>query len=168
MSKTFVIADTHFGDKNIIMFESRPFANTKEMDDELIKRWNDTVTPNDSIFVLGDFISCLDKEYAEGIVKALNGKITLVVGNHDTDLPLLTRLGIIVYKYPIIVDSFWMMSHEPLYITTNSPYANIFGHIHNNPAYKTVSERSYCVSVERINYTPILLNEVKERVIACC
>jgi calcineurin-like phosphoesterase family protein len=45
------------------------------------------------------------------------------------------------------------------------PYANIFGHVHANPIYKDFSPQSFCVSVERINYTPISFEEIK-RVIA--
>lgn len=168
MSKRFVIADPHFGDKNIIKFESRPFKNVEEMDEELIRRWNEIVSLDDDIFVIGDFIPSLDINYTTRIIKALNGKITLIKGNHDRNLELLKELGVTVYEYPILVDSFWIMSHEPLYMTTNAPYANIFGHIHNNPLYKTVSERGYCVSVERINYYPILLDTVKSRVLELC
>ena len=47
----------------------------------------------------------------------------------------------------------------------NMPYANIFGHVHANPIYKDFSEQSFCVSVERINYTPVSFDEIK-RVIA--
>ena len=41
---------------------------------------------------------------------------------------------------------------------------NIFGHIHNNPMYLTVSSRSYCVSIERNGYKPICFDYIKERV----
>jgi calcineurin-like phosphoesterase family protein len=34
-SKTFIIADTHFGDSNILKYEKRPFADVGEMDDVL-------------------------------------------------------------------------------------------------------------------------------------
>ena len=70
-----------------------------------------------------------------------------------------------VYFYPIIVDDFWIMSHEPMYINMNMPYANIFGHVHDNPIYKDFSKRSFCVCVERIGFRPILLSKIKEIVI---
>ena len=64
------------------------------------------------------------------------------------------------YDYPIIIKDFWILSHEPLYVNKNMPYANLFGHVHNSPIIKTCSEQHYCVSVERINYTPISFDDV--------
>jgi calcineurin-like phosphoesterase family protein len=163
MSKIFFIADTHFGDKNIIKYEGRPFKDVEEMNNVLIENWNNTVGSMDTIFVVGDFIS--DRCYLD-IIHRLKGKIKIIAGNHD--IPFVDdyrRYGNVeVFEYPIILDNFWMVSHEPLYITENSPYANIFGHIHNNPMYLTVSTRSYCVCVERNGYKPICFDYIKERV----
>ena len=39
----FFIADTHFGDGNILRYENRPFATVEEMDQELVRRWNQKV-----------------------------------------------------------------------------------------------------------------------------
>ncbi len=50
------------------------------------------------------------------------------------------------------------------YVNSNMPYANVFGHIHNSPIFKTYSSQHYCVSVERINYTPISMNEIIKKV----
>ena len=87
------------------------------------------------------------------------------MGNHD--IPFVKDLknnGIEIYEYPIVFNNFWILSHEPMYVSENSPYANIFGHIHNNPMYLTVSSRSYCVSIERNGYKPICFDYIKERV----
>ena len=162
----FLTADPHFGDENIIKFESRPFASVEEMNNALIKNWNEVVTPADTILVLGDFFAKADKTFIEKTLKALNGKIELVKGNHDTPeiCEILTNLNVKVYDYPIIVDGFWMLSHEPMYISMNMPYANVFGHVHNNPMYKTFSPRSACVSTERTNFRPISFDETKKQV----
>lgn len=50
----YFIADTHFSEENIILYENRPFKNTEEMDSGLASRWNQVVNNNDDVFVLGD------------------------------------------------------------------------------------------------------------------
>ena len=161
--KCFFIADTHFGDSNIIVYENRPFSNAEEMNNTLIKNWNDTVTENDIVFVVGDF-SFYDKEKTTEICNNLNGEKFLVMGNHDTENEqYYYECGFSgISRYPIIYENFWILSHEPIYINRTMPYANIFGHVHGNPIYTDVSERSFCASAERINYTPIELSEIKK------
>lgn len=56
----YYISDTHFGHKNIIGFDCRPFKNTLEMEQTLIKNWNSRVTKEDMVYILGDF--CWSKE----------------------------------------------------------------------------------------------------------
>lgn len=46
-------------------------------------------------------------------------------------------------------------------MNANMPYANLFGHVHNNPIVRDYSKQHYCVSIERIDYTPIDFEEVK-------
>lgn len=167
MGKIFVVADTHFGDDNIRKFENRPFASLSYMNEKMIKKWNETVSDDDTVYVLGDF--CVESEIKNVLSeKKLNGKIILIVGNHDKGLEdEYRKYGVEVIEHPIILDGFWILSHEPMYVSEQSPYANVFGHVHNNPMYKTVSSRSYCVSVERIGYKPIEFNEVKKAVLSC-
>ena len=45
----------------------------------------------------------------------------------------------------------------------NMPYANLYGHVHGNPSYRDVSSHSVCVSVERIGYSPISLEEIRQK-----
>lgn len=96
-------------------------------------------------------------------VSSLIGEKFLIMGNHDTQSEkYYYDCGFdSVSRYPVIYENFWIVSHEPLYINRNMPYANIFGHVHSNPLYSDVSEQSFCVSVERINYMPIEFSEIK-------
>ena len=71
-----------------------------------------------------------------------------------------------VSKYPIVVEEFFIVSHMPQYIQENGVYVNLFAHVHDNPAFKDVSARSFCTSAERINYTPIEFENMKARIIA--
>lgn len=161
-NKIYFIADTHFGHRNIIRYEDRPFTNIDEMDAVIIENWNKIVNPTDTIFVLGDF-SMYDKEKTKEICNRLNGTKNLIMGNHDTKTPkYYEECGFDnVSKYPIIFNNFWMLSHEPLYVNDNMPYANIFGHVHSNKMYMNYTSQSFCVSIERLDYKPIEFSEIK-------
>lgn len=163
--KIFFIADTHFGDRNIIRYENRPFSNIRDMDDILINNWNNIVSEEDRVFLAGDF-SAYGFEKSRTICHQLNGEKFLVMGNHDSqNEQYYYECGFSgVSRYPIIYENFWIISHEPLYINRNMPYADIFGHVHANPIYADFSEQSFCVSAERINYTPVELSEIKRRI----
>lgn len=164
--KMFFIADTHFGEDNIRRYENRPFDNVFDMDNVLMTNWNKTVSPQDEVFVLGDF-GADGKE--TNILNSLNGTKFLVKGNHDIKTnEFYRKCGFTeVYDMPILFKNFWILSHDPLYINSNMPYANLFGHVHNNPIIKDFSSQHFCVSAERINYTPIsfedIVKTVKER-----
>ena len=56
----FYTSDLHFDHLNILKFEpeSRPFNTIDEMNEALIKKWNDKVKQDDEVYILGDF--CFD------------------------------------------------------------------------------------------------------------
>lgn len=159
----YFIADTHFSEENIILYENRPFADTKEMDKELILRWNSTVDSNDIVYVLGDFGA---KGNEKAVLSLLNGSKYLIKGNHDMASNAYYREAGFkeVYDMPVITGNFWILSHEPLYVNINMPYANIFGHVHNSPLFKTCSTHHYCVSAERTGYAPVPFEEIISKV----
>ncbi len=155
----YFIADTHFSEENIMRYENRPFKSVIEMDKELICRWNNVVSKDDEVYILGDF-GADGKE--SSILNQLNGKKYLVKGNHDIKSNQYYRDSGFeeIYDHPVIIKDFWILSHEPLYVNKNMPYANLFGHVHDSPIIKTYSKQHYCVSVERINYMPISFDDI--------
>lgn len=165
MPETFFIADTHFGHEEIIRYAERPFANAHEMDERIIENWTSAVGEEDSVFVLGDF-SLRDKEQTAGILNRLSGRKILICGNHDTQpYEYYLECGFSeVSRYPVIYGEFWILSHEPVYLNTSMPYANIFGHVHTNPIYPTVTGQSFCVSAERTGYAPVSFSEIKRQI----
>ena len=159
----YFIADTHFGDSAIIRYENRPFDSADKMEQEIITRWNNTVTAADSVYIIGDF----GAGGREGeILSRLNGKKYLVKGNHDTATNEYYRKAGFdeVYDLPVLFENFWLLSHEPIYVCENMPYANIFGHVHASPLYKDFSSHHFCVSAERIDYTPISFDSIKRSI----
>ena len=76
-------ADTHFGHEKLVKNTHRPFANSFEMDNILVKNWNSVVNDDDIVYHLGDFC-WINKTLAwEHYLAQLNGKIVLIKGNHD-------------------------------------------------------------------------------------
>ena len=82
MGKLFFTADHHFGHDNIIKFCNRPFSDVREMNQVLIEKWNSKIKKNDTVYHLGDF-GYGYKENIASILDQLNGKIHLIVGNHE-------------------------------------------------------------------------------------
>ena len=55
----YFISDTHFNHDREFVYGPRGFKSVKEMNETLIKNWNETVTNEDDIYVLGIFSSVL-------------------------------------------------------------------------------------------------------------
>jgi calcineurin-like phosphoesterase family protein len=162
MSKIFLISDPHFYHANIIEYEDRPFKDVNAMNFALISRWNNIVSKKDKIICLGDF-AFANKEIVRGIVAELNGYKVLVMGNHDRrhSVKWWLETGFNeVSAYPIIYKESYILSHEPVYLNSHMPYANIFGHVHGGKNYADYSEQGFCACAERIDYTPIEWNEI--------
>lgn len=164
-SRTFLFADPHFYHKNIIGYENRPFKDVHEMNDVIIENWNAVVKKQDKVFLAGD-ISFGNKLVTEAIINQLNGNITMIYGNHDWDHPYSFWKSQFpeVSKYPIIIEKFIIISHEPMYLENSSPYLNIYGHVHGDDRFRDFTENTFCISAERIGYTPISLEEIVSKV----
>lgn len=81
---TFIISDTHFGDKMAIKkypirSVSLNATNFKSFDEMCIARWNEVVSKDDSVLHLGDVFAGNGLES----LKKLNGEKTLILGNND-------------------------------------------------------------------------------------
>ena len=112
-SRIFLIADTHFGDENIRLYEERPFPDTDTMDREIIRRWNSVVGDNDLVYHLGDFCSG-GQDRCRELLSQLKGRKRLLIGNHDAYLtPQQWRdLGFEeCYDLPVILKEFFILPH---------------------------------------------------------
>lgn len=165
MAEIFMISDTHFGDSGAILrYEGRPFKSGPEMDEAMIGNWNQAVEVTDTVYHLGDVAWNMEKEELKRLVGRLKGRKILVMGNHDRDYTVKEWMEIgfeEVYPLPVVLDGFFMLSHEPMYVNSYSPYANIFGHVHGNPMYRDISGHSFCACVERIGYAPVRFSEIQ-------
>ena len=97
--RTFVTADTHFGDEGAIARFDRPFGSVDEMDDALVHGINEVVGPDDRLYHLGDFVgpvsgATTQTRHALAIRERIQCRnIILVRGNKDPRLaPEFDRL----------------------------------------------------------------------------
>lgn len=74
-------SDQHYFHSNVIKYCARPFASVEEMNEMMVKYWNDTVSPDDTVYCLGDFSMAFRP--VETFTRRLNGTKYLVPGNHD-------------------------------------------------------------------------------------
>ena len=166
--KRYIIADPHFGHKNIIEYESRPFVNVNEMDNRMIELWNMTVYKNDLVYILGDFTLSRRKEIITNLLNKLNGRKILIMGNHDTRKPKdYVECGFeVATRKPMMVEPGVILMHEPFYDSSYivNNYIYFYGHVHNNHSIMDSYPNCMCVSVERIGYTPIDLDEFIKKI----
>lgn len=129
----------------------------------MIKRWNSVVKKDDKVWHLGDF-GFGSKEQIANIISKLNGRIFLILGNHDNHTPQWYRDAGIkeVYDYPIIIKDFIVLSHapQPFICDSRTPYVNFFGHVHDSKMFETYGPRHFCACVERHDYKPVNIEEV--------
>lgn len=154
--KTFYTSDTHFGDTRALELSKRPFFSVEQMDWMMIKNWNNTVHPCDTIYHLGDFGN-------QEVLNYLSGTINFVYGNYERDGKYVIDETLFnrVYKRGCL-HSDLILCHEPLfgkdYIQTHSDIKGaLFGHIHGR---QKIKEFGIDVGVDGNNYTPVSQEEV--------
>lgn len=169
MKNIFFTSDTHFFHENSIKYDNRPFSSVNEMNESLIKNWNEVVKPQDTIYHLGDF-GLASSDNLLQVVKRLNGNKIFIMGNHDKQMhskqikesfeSYNQYLEIYIDKIPIV------LFHFPINSWNKKHYGSfhIHGHVHSAQAYdKPV--RALNAGVDCNKYTPISFEEVRDKLI---
>jgi calcineurin-like phosphoesterase family protein len=173
---TFFISDTHWGHKNIIEYSKRPFSSVEEMNEALIKNWNDTVSPEDTVWHLGDVAFCKYSEL-KVILARLNGHKNLVLGNHDKMITsnkqelLDLKLFDSIQHYAEVTHSGAqriILFHYGMRVWNGSHHGNIllYGHSHGSlpPFGRSVDVGVDCKEISKSflpkDYRPLSLQEV--------
>jgi calcineurin-like phosphoesterase family protein len=184
MPNVFLTSDTHFGHLGVCKFlrkdgvtKLRPWDNVEEMDEDLIRRWNETVGPNDKVYHLGDVV--INRRGLK-VLDRLNGDKVLIKGNHDIfKLSDYTQYFRDVRAYHVMAGI--ILSHIP--VSKDSLYrfgCNIHGHTHADNVRKirgvnlATGELLYseqidpdylCVCVEQTDFRPILFEDALKRIV---
>ena len=134
----YYIADMHFGHENVIHFDDRPFADTEQMDEVLIQNWNERVTSEDTVYVLGDAF-WKNEENSIRIIQQLNGHKHLIQGNHDRVKGKLRPYWESIEQYAEVNDEnrLVILSHYPILFYKNQHYGAVMaggGHLSRKAA----------------------------------
>ena len=83
--QTWITSDLHLFHDNIIVYCGRPYQTCDEMNSSIVGVWNDTVSSDDRVIVVGDLSAGLMGRYSQlrALISQLNGHKILVRGNHD-------------------------------------------------------------------------------------
>lgn len=178
---TFFTSDTHFGHTGVIKLSNRPFADKQDMAEQLIQNWNNVVSEKDTVYHLGDF-AFASRTQTEAIMRRLNGRIHLIMGNHDHSqtrkLALEHFESVRDYRQIKIGDKKIILFHFPILYWNSMHHGSwhLHGHCHSHCGMiRTVASdhhgveieeekiaRSMDVGVDAHNYAPIEFEEVRE------
>lgn len=149
--KTWITSDLHFGHKNIMNFcpvtRARYNNDVDYMNETMVSEWNEKVSPEDLVYILGD-VAFLPAQKATEYMRRLNGHKILVEGNHDSKLlndPSFRNEFVEVHKYLRITYNkhLVIMSHFPFleWDQMHRGALHFFGHLHGG---KTNQEQYRC------------------------
>ena len=172
MANIFFASDHHFHHQNILTFKNqdgtrlREFESAEHMNEHMVTSHNNVVKPQDKVYFLGDVTMTRNATGLE-ILGRLNGEKVLVKGNHD----LCTAQQYLKYFKDIRGSHQFdgiILTHIPIHPESLARWGlNVHGHLHSNVVRMQLAQipdrRYFNVSVERINYTPISLEQIKKQ-----
>jgi calcineurin-like phosphoesterase family protein len=184
MPAVFLVSDTHFGHAGVCRFtrsdgvtKLRPWTDPAEMDEAMIRAWNERVRPNDKVYHLGDVV--INRKSLTTLAR-LNGDKVLIRGNHDIfkdeDYAPYFRS---IRAYHVM--NGMILSHIPVHEASLGRFGvNIHGHLHANRVTRArsvnarsgeiqytdeIDPRYHCVCVEQTpDFAPILFEDVIKRI----
>ena len=166
----WITSDAHFNHTKILTYCNRPFANVDEMNDTIVKNWNETIAKEDLVYFLGDL--CFGDQ--DVWLNKLNGRIQWIRGNHDRSIgkgrhyyKFLPVFSVLRYANLSI-----MLVHDPndeCVSMIADPKWVIYGHHHNNypeqyPFFDAEKKRVN-VSVEMTEYKPVSLTLLFDKIL---
>ena len=177
--KIFLTSDLHLLHDREFIWKARGFNSVDEMDEEIIRRFNETVGPEDTVYILGDVTlgggSQEVLEKAKTLIERLNGSLYLIRGNHDTD----NRVRMYRDCKNVVSCGLWAtcikykgyhfyLSHFPT-LTANLEKeslkqctCNLFGHSHQTTNFYMDMPMYYHVGVDSHNCYPVELDTIIE------
>lgn len=175
MIKAFY-SDPHLGHFNIIEYCNRPFSTVEEMNEVLVRNYNNLISDNDIVFWLGDCFFKGNIDRYKALLGQMHGKKILIVGNHDQGDGMMARMGFEIVMHESVMEiggRVCRLSHYPydgpardkhLAKRPRRNVGEILLHGHSHSVEKVTSRNSISVGVDAWGYGPALYSEVEELV----
>lgn len=166
----YFTSDLHFYHDKIITHTQRPFHNVEEMNTTLIQKWNNKVSCNDEVYILGDF-TMKGAAIASECLYSLRGKKYLIRGNHDQFVDsgaFESALFAAIRDYMEItyLNTHFVLFHYPIVEWNGYRRGSIdlHGHQHNHKNYNTENCKKgilrYDVGVDANDMEPVSAEEI--------
>ena len=178
MNNIYFSSDTHFGHDRDFLKGPRGFALIEEMNEAIIERFNSVVDNDDDLYLLGDCVLG-DTEAGLQCLRRLNGRIHIILGNHDTDKrieayeKLENVVEIVVAKRLKYKKYHFYLSHYPTDCANDGEdklslaTINIYGHTHQDWNWRHEEPFSYCVCPEANANFPEEISDIIGTLILC-
>lgn len=135
--KIYVVADVHYGHKNIVKGVSswnnidatRDFPNVKEMNKEILLSINNTVGPYDTLIFVGDLSFVHERETMKFLNNIKCKNLEMILGNHDQ---IIIKDKPVMFKPTEDQSLIREMFGIPVIKETEFKFSNIFKKIHNS------------------------------------
>ena len=173
MSEIWLTSDFHLNHNKEFVYGERGFSSVEEMNETIVERWNEVVKKDDIVYNLGDFVMS-DVQLSIPYIKALNGNIKWIFGNHDSE----KKVDMICEANPNIQVVGWaeMLKYEKKYfylshfptLTSNADDShlwhrviNLYGHTHQQTNFLYPDNPFiYHVGVDSHNCYPVNIEEI--------
>lgn len=168
-NSTFFSSDLHLHHSKIIDYCNRPYSSEEEMTSTIISNWNSVINKSSTVYLLGDVIFKVPTEKAINTISQLNGKIHLILGNHDGEINKVAHLFSSISQYTELkIDlqeehyKTLVLFHYPINSWNKKSHGSWhgYGHIHSAKD-KYPTDYSWDLGVDNNNYFPVSLEHLK-------
>ena len=173
MGKIWLTSDLHLCHDKEFIYKPRGFHSVDEMNEQIIKNFNEVVDWDDDLFILGD---CFLNNNEEGMsyMQRIPGKKHIIWGNHDVatrqalmwgDFDCLGYGDILTYRgyhfylshYPTLTSNY--DEHKPL----KRRVISLCGHVHTQNKFIDMDKGLiYHVELDAHQNKPVLIDDIIE------
>ena len=171
--KIYLTSDLHFGHDREFVWKVRGYNSVEHMNTRQVEKWNAIVDSDDDVYVLGDVM--LGATDNIRYISQLNGRLHIVLGNHDTatreklykELPNVVEVAEVgirlkYKKYHFVLTHYPMFTGNLEKESLKQMSLNLYGHTHQLTNFYNDMPFMYHVGADSHNGYPVLLDDIIE------